>query len=160
ATLKAKAVSRLVLDADTAADLMTPNPVAIRETATVGEAVALLTDKGFSAAHVIDAAGRPVGVLSRSDLLIHDPERIDRAAPAPEYYGEAELTLESGERIPRGFQVETGDATVVRDIMTPVVFSVTPDTPAARVAENMVALNVHRLFVVDKGGVLIGIISA
>jgi CBS domain-containing protein len=44
--------------------------------------------------------------------------------------------------------------------MTPAVFSVTLDAPAAKVVEQMVELNVHQLFVVDPGGVLIGIINA
>jgi CBS domain-containing protein len=159
ATLQTMVAPRLVLDADTAADLMTSNPVSIRDVATIGEAVAMLTDKGFSAAHVIDDAGRPVGVLSRSDILVHDREKIDHVEPA-EFYDETDLTLDSGEHLPKGFQVETGDPTLVRDIMTPIVFSVTPETPAARVVEDMVSLKVHRLFVVDEGGVLVGVISA
>jgi len=65
-----KAHGRLVLWADTAADLLTPNPLSISQNATVKEAVAFLTDKGFSAAPVIDEAGRPVGVLSRADIVV------------------------------------------------------------------------------------------
>jgi CBS domain-containing protein len=44
--------------------------------------------------------------------------------------------------------------------MTPAVFSVTPDAPAARVVGDMLDLKVHRLFVVDRDGVLVGVISA
>jgi CBS domain-containing protein len=44
--------------------------------------------------------------------------------------------------------------------MTPAVFSVAPDAPARRVIDDMVALKVHRLFVSDANGVLIGVISA
>ena len=36
-------------------------------------------DRGFSAAPVIDAAGRPVGVLSRTDLLVHEREQTHHA---------------------------------------------------------------------------------
>jgi CBS domain-containing protein len=158
-TLKTTA-ARPMLDADTAADLMTRDPVSIRDVATVGEAVAMLTDHGFSAAPVIDEAGRPVGVLSRSDILVHDREKIDRVEPPPEYYGVDELLLDSGEHLPKGFQVETGDATLVRDIMTPVVFSVTPETSVGSVVEDLVSLKVHRLFVVDESGVLVGVVSS
>jgi hypothetical protein len=73
----------LTLRAETAADLLMPNPVSIPETALVQEAITLLTEKGFSAAPVIDEAGRPVGVLSRTDLLIHDREQGGAPAPAP-----------------------------------------------------------------------------
>jgi CBS domain-containing protein len=74
---------RLILCAETAADLMVPNPVSIRAGATVKEAAAFLTDKGFSAAPVIDEAGRPVGVLSQSDIVVHDRECIPYVSGSP-----------------------------------------------------------------------------
>src|SRR5436305_15239213 len=74
-----------------AAELMTVNPVSIREDATLREATALLIDKGFSAAPVIDEAGRPVGVLSRSDLLIHDRESAELLRKTPEFYFAEEM---------------------------------------------------------------------
>jgi CBS domain-containing protein len=150
----------LTLWAETAADLMTPNPVSIGADETVKEAVAFLTDKGFSAAPVIDDAGRPNGVLSRSDILVHDREKVEYAAPVPDYYEETELTTRAGESLRSGFLVENVDRTRVRDIMTPVVFSVTPETPVRTVVEDMLALKVHRLFVVGGDGVLVGVISA
>jgi len=152
--------TELSLDAKTAADLMSPNPVSIRDIATVREAVTLLTDKGYSAAPVIDGRGRPVGVLSRSDIVVHDREKVEHLPPVPEYYDQHELHTGSGERLKKGFQVERVDPTLVRDLMTPAVFAVTPETPASQVVEQMLALNVHRLFVVDRTQTLIGIISA
>src|SRR5262245_27057119 len=149
----------LILAADVARDLMTDTPVSVRDNAVLREAVVLLIDKGFSAAPVIDAAGRPVGVLSRSDVLVHDRERVEYLERRPEYYHQAELTTAGGEKL-KGFQVENVDRTRVRDVMTPAVFSVTPDTPAAKVVSEMLALRVHRLFVVDETGVLVGVISA
>lgn len=142
----------LFLAADTAADLMTPNPVSIRDDATVQEAVTLFTDKGISAAPVIDDAGRPVGVVSRTDIVVHDREKVEYLVPvAPE---DARANSQSG------YQIVNVDRTRVREIMTPVVFSVRPETPAARVVAEMLALLVHRLFVVDEAGVLVGVISA
>jgi CBS domain-containing protein len=159
-SLKTVTSCRLVLAADTAEDLMTRNPVSINANATVHEAIALLIDKGISAAPVIDRAGRPVGVLSRSDILVHDREKIDYLKPAPAYYHEADLTLSTGEKLPEGYQVENVDTVRVRDLMTPAVFSVAPDAPPGRVVSDMVDLKVHRLFVVDRNGVLVGVISA
>ncbi len=115
----------------TAQELMTPSPLSIRETASVREALAFLVDRGISGAPVIDKAGRAVGVLSQTDLLIHDRETVGPVGPAP-----------------------------VGDLMTPAVFSVTPETPTVRVIEEMCALNVHRLFVVNRAGVLVGVVSA
>ncbi|HLJ97303.1 MAG TPA: CBS domain-containing protein [Gemmataceae bacterium] len=150
---------RLMLCADTAAALMTPDPLSIRADAAVREAVAYLTDKGFSAAPVIDGAGRPVGVLSRADIIVYDREKVEYLEPVPESYERIRLIAPGGESLAEGFQVEKVDRVRVQDIMTPVVFSVTPDTPARKVIEEMRALKVHHLFVVGSDGVLVGVIS-
>lgn len=140
----ARSAPALVLSARTAADLMTPNPVSIRHAATVPEAAAFLTTRGISAAPVIDEAGRPVGVVSRTDVLQHQGQRAVYLMGSPGY---CELP-------------EAASRALVREVMTPVVFCVEPETPAAKVVEKMLALGVRRLFVVDGGGVLVGVISA
>ncbi|MBL8797554.1 MAG: CBS domain-containing protein [Planctomycetia bacterium] len=146
---------RLVLRATTAADLMIPNPLSLREDAAVQEAVVFLVEKGYSAAPVIDKAGRPVGVLSRADIVVHDREKIEYVGAYRQYAG----TAGAPEPLGRGFQVENVDPARVRDVMTPVVFSVNPETPVQRVVENLLRQRVHRLFVVDGAGVLVGVIS-
>ena len=126
----------LTLVADTAQDLMTPNPLSIEENTSVTQALAVLTDRGLSAAVVTDEAGRPRGVLTRDDLLVHERERRgDGADPG------------------------TPDPTRVADVMTPTLFSVTPDTPARAVVEQLLGLKVQQLFVVDDSGAAIGSVS-
>jgi CBS domain-containing protein len=155
-----KTPPRLFLRAATAADLMTTNPVSLGHKDLVGEAAMFLMDRDISAAPVIDDAGRPVGVISRSDLVRHDRERVDYMTTGHEFYHAPEEPF-MGETIPEGFQVEkTPDLTEVREIMTPVVFSVAPETSATNVIEEMLARKVHRLFVIDDNGVLVGVISA
>src|SRR5262245_14290969 len=112
----------LTLRAEAAEDLMTPNPLSVREEATVREAMGFLIDHGISAAPVIDRAGRPVGVLSRSDVIVHLRENVEHLTAAPEYFDRSDLTTREGERLREGFQVERSDATLVRDLMTPVLF--------------------------------------
>jgi CBS domain-containing protein len=129
--------SRLILCAETARELMTGNPLSMRADATIHDAIALLADKGISAAPVIDEAGQPIGVVSRTDILLHEREQFHRAR--------AGTAHES--------------AVQVQDIMTPAVFSIRQDAPAARVIEELVALNVNHLFVVDGGGALVGVIT-
>lgn len=147
--------STLVLAARTAEELMAPNPISLRGDATIPEAVALMTDRGFSAAPVIDEAGRPVGVLSRTDVLIHEREQVRHAQPAEEVPTE-------GRRRSRheGFSIEIADSTSVSDIMTPTVFTVRMSTPAADVVKRLCELKVHQMFVVDDDDALVGVISA
>lgn len=149
----------LKLQAQTAADLMAPNPISISADANVREALALLTDKGFSAAPVINEAGHPVGVVSRGDLLLHDREKVDHLTPSPAFFYEQDLRSRKGKPV-EGFQVENVDQTTVADIMTPALFSVRPGDPASKVVKDMVSLHVHRLFVVDEAGVLVGVITS
>jgi CBS domain-containing protein len=158
-TISKRASTPLILHASTAADVMSANPLSIRDEASVREAVAFLTDRRISAAPVINSAGRPVGVLSEADILRYDREHVDHLHPVPEYYLRSELTLDSGERLPDDFEVEVADDTSVGDIMTPVIFSVKPDAPIAEVVEELVARRIHRLFVVDNDGFLIGVIT-
>jgi CBS domain-containing protein len=121
-------MSSLTLEAQTAAELMTPNPVSISEQAAIIDAASVLSNRAFSALAVINDAGRPVGVVSRTDIVRRE--------------------------------VEPSSTTDVRQIMTATVVSVRPDDPAWEVIAKMVAFKVHRLFVVDRTGVLIGVISA
>jgi CBS domain-containing protein len=146
----------LLLRAETAAELMTSNPISVNAGATVKEAVVMLTNRGFNAAPVIDEAGRPVGVLSSTDIVVHD-----RQMPAkPGCHREANAAANSQEDGLSRSSNEEVDLARVRDIMTPAVFSVTPETPARQVIEDMVGLKVHQLFVVDTDGILTGVISA
>ena len=122
----------LTLRAETARELMTPGPYSLADTDTVEQAAAFLTERGFGAAVVIDVAGHPVGVVTKTDLLVHVRE------------------------LAAGGQKEPG---TVLDVMTPAVFSVKETTPDRSVVEQMIALNVHHLFVTDKANVVVGVIS-
>lgn len=150
----------LSLGTATARDLMVPNPLALRDQATVKEAILFLTRNGFKAAPVIDEAGRPVGVVSQTNIVLHARDTIDRPPSASDYYNKANLVSPAQEATPGESLADGGDRTLVRDIMAPTVFAVAPETRAREVVGRMQALMVHRLFVVDERGVLVGVIGA
>jgi CBS-domain-containing membrane protein len=143
----------------TAADIMMPNPVSIRDNATVQELVVLLTERNISGAPVIDDAGRPVGVVTQTDLLVHDREKGEYSTPVPDVQDWIDLEANPRRLGKAGSQVILTDPTQVSDIMTPAVFSVTLDTPARKLVEGLLELKVHRIFVVDDDGLLVGVIS-
>jgi CBS domain-containing protein len=142
---------RLALDAETAADLMTPNPISIPEDMPIRKAAAVLATQEISAVLVVNAAGRPAGVLSRTDIVrcLREPAPSVCEAPGRQPQQPAAVPLEAI------------DTTPVKAVMTPAILSVTPETPVLEVVAQMLALGrVHRLFVMDDSGVVVGVISA
>ena len=125
-------MSHLTLHAATAADIMNPGPVSLADSDTVPDAIAFFTDRGFGVAVVIDDAGHPIGVVTKTDVLVHARHRKPGLEP---------------------------DDTPVTEFMTPVIYSVRPDTPARSVVEQLLELGVHHLFVIDATGVVVGVIS-
>jgi CBS domain-containing protein len=134
---------------------MTSNPVSIHRDATVREAVALLADRSFGAMPVIDEAGRPIGVVSRTDILIHEREYVHHAGMRDD----TDWDVFPEPSWPEGFSIEVTNPTTVAEIMTPAVFTVSLETPAREVVRRMRQLKVHHLFVVDGDLALVGVIS-
>jgi len=144
----------LVLNASSAAELMTSDPVSVREDAPLREAARLLMDKDISAVPVVDEAGRPVGVLSRTDLVRYLSETVCHPEPAMHGAGAASASSVGAPH------VAVGELTV-REIMTPAILSVPPDTTAVDVVAHLLGLgNVHRVFVEDSAGAVVGVVSA
>lgn len=149
-----------LLTSVTAADLMTPSPVSIDHGATVPEAAAFLAGRGISAAPVIDDAGRPLGVVSSTDIVCYQSARARRLLPVLEPDERTTPAFSSREDLKTLVKGLVAGRTSVREIMTPTVFQVGPDAPAREVLETMVSRNIRRVYVVDGGGILVGVISA
>lgn len=106
-----------------------------------GESVAgLLLDRNISAVPVVDAGGRPIGVLSKTDLVrwYHDERDTE---PPP---------------IVRG---PTATWTVA-DLMMPMAFTLAEQAPIAFAAELMAVEDVHHVPIVSGDGRVVGIVSA
>jgi CBS domain-containing protein len=134
-----------------AADIMATNPKSIGTEATVRDTAEFFRKHGIHAAPVIDDAGRPLGVVTRTDLLDYWGRRRDRLAAL----ADGETTLDSSNAGPDGAIVDL----LVTEIMTPVVFCVRLDAPVAQIIEKILALKVRCLFVTDEHGVLVGVVS-
>src|SRR5690349_3395603 len=108
--------------------------------------------KNISAVPVVDERDRPIGIVSKTDLLrvSHEnagTEEHDRTAVP------SEPTVEAGMH-------EVSDGATAGEIMTPMVFSVGLDTPIATAAALMTVERIHRVPVVGAEGDLVGIVSA
>lgn len=139
------------------AELMTRNPITVSPEMSLEGLTLLLLDRGLSGVPVVDETGECVGVVSKTDLVRHIHERgATSEEPLVLRSEERGLELELGP----GFHVERVMSAVVRDVMTPVAFSVQQDSPVAQAAALMVYEGVHRLPVLNEEGLVVGIVSS
>jgi CBS domain-containing protein len=127
-----------------AADIMRKEVVTVRDTATVKELAQLLLERRISGAPVVDASGKLVGVVSQTDLVRgvrEDPQPHE----VPAYHADLDRWLGR-----RGFQVETPDFKLVREVMTPGVIAADAKTPVIELARTMSRKRIHRLIITDK----------
>lgn len=161
----------------TAADLMNPKVLAVREDMTLRELAAYLIHHQITGAPVEDGGGRLVGVVSTVDIaeaMLADP--ADGADADPGAAAGADLGLSPGANVEAGvagseepaelgeMEEETDepylpeDDVLVRDIMTPAIESVPEDATVSEVASRMLDSHVHRLLV-TRDGRPVGIIT-
>lgn len=117
------------------ADLMVTDLTTVNEDITMAEAVLQLADARVHGVPVVNLRGRLVGVLSSSDIL--------------------QATAESTSA---GDSSEVFTETLVSDIMTTPPRTVRGDDDVRTAAQQMLELDVHRLFV-EEDGELLGVIS-
>ena len=137
----------------TAADIMEPKVVTVKEDATVQELTSLLAKKKIGGVPVVDNQNRVVGIVSEGDLVsldadIHFPHYIELLGNI--------IYLESVKKYEE--RLKKVAAVLVRDIMTTDVVTVQKDATLSQIATFMTDKQVNRVPVVD-GDVLVGIVA-
>ncbi len=110
--------------------IMTHSVICVTPSWNLRELMALLVDGNISGVPVVDDRWRPIGIISKSDLV--------------------RFVAEHG----------SVDSATVADCMLPLALSVTPDMPVAQVAALMAWEGIHRLPVCGPAGDVVGIVSA
>jgi CBS domain-containing protein len=137
---RAATIETLAAHPHTAADLMTPNPVTLRETTPLTEAAAVMADRGLKRIPVVDAQQRLVGMVSRSDLLATVAEGLRQRPATP-------------------IRQPDGAPKTVGEIMITDVPTVQPDTPLAETLDRLLETDKRRVIVVDGERRVVGIIT-
>ncbi|GDY33406.1 CBS domain-containing protein [Gandjariella thermophila] len=121
-------------------EVMTSPAVTFRPETPLKQAARVLVQRGFTAAAVVDADGRLLGIVTDADLV------RDRIACDP--------------RSRRGGELPQSVATsaLVREVMTTPVTTVAPSADVAEVARMMLTEHLRSLPVVD-GGDLVGMLT-
>ncbi len=127
-------------------DVMTAKVKTIHYTAGVRDLSQLLDELGVSGVPVVDADGRFVGVVSRTDIGsgVSDP-------PVP-----SEMDSGFGEE---DHELAGLESAKVADLMTEHVVTVEPDASVVDLITTMEEADIHRVFVLD-GDDLVGVVSA
>lgn len=143
----------------TAADLMNPRVLTVRQDLTVRELANVLVENEISGAPVEDRSGKLVGVVSLTDIaaaLAEDDEPEGESERGDFFLSEWQDDGMSREEIEE-LGLDEAELTVA-EIMTPEVFTVREDTPVSEIAEAMIQNHVHRILVTREDRV-VGIIS-
>ncbi len=124
-----------------ASDVMTRPVVTVREDQRLGEAAALMLEKGLKRLPVVDGEGRLTGMLSRFDVF------RTITAETPDW------------KKMRESPVAVSNVRTVADIMRRDAHAVPPDTPLEEVARLIDDSDIQRVAVVDGEGRLLGLVS-
>jgi CBS domain-containing protein len=142
-------------------EVMTREVVCLEPGMDLDATASLFLERGISGAPVVDPEGRPIGMVTKTDLMraMHDgtdTEEIDTRPGRPSRH-----TRQGGvEVLDEGFALVRGRGAAVRDIMTPVAFTLSESAPLARAAALMAFEGVHRVPIVSVRGAVVGIVSA
>jgi CBS domain-containing protein len=138
--------------------LMTTQVLAVRPDVSLEVLAELCLDRNIGGAPVVDAEGRPIGVVTKTDLV---GERFitgdtGEAMGPGRHASRGHYRIELGP----GFHAEALPRASVADAMTPVTFTVSEDAPVAQAAALMTVHRVHRAVVVSDDGKVTGIVAS
>ena len=110
-----------------------------------------LIDNNISGAPVTTDDNELLGVVSLTDIVRQGQVHENSAPTGPHdvYLYELELESRIGREELRVFHTREDSPVRVRDIMTPMIFSVTRDTRLQEVADTMLKGGIHRVFITD-----------
>ncbi|MPZ78962.1 MAG: CBS domain-containing protein [Actinophytocola sp.] len=135
-----------MVDKMTVASVMTTNVVTALPDTPFRELVLAMADNEVSALPVIDGDGRPIGVVSEADLL------------AKQEFRGGQDELPHGDRAGRDRWYRALGHNAA-EVMTTPVRAVHADEPVSDAARQLAKAGIRRLFVTDRDGRLIGVVS-
>lgn len=133
-----------------ARDVMTRDVATVEAGATIKEAIEIMLRRNVSAVPVVNAEGRPVGIVSEGDLLRRHELGTEKH---PSWWLQM---LHSQEDLAREYAKSHSNQ--VDDVMTRDVVSVSEDTGLGEIAELLERNSFKRVPVVNAGN-LVGIVS-
>lgn len=141
-----------------AEDLMTAPVLSLDAGTSLKEAARFLLSHGYSGAPVVDDAGKAVGVLSLHDIARYAEWHLE-ADEIADSRKESLKPLDDDKDSDDDMDIDRLTDATVRQVMTPKVQKVAYNDSATAAVKALLKGPYHRIFVSDKQGVLIGVIS-
>jgi CBS domain-containing protein len=142
-----------------ASEVMTRDVLTVPSDLPVDRVIELLVNHSISGAPVVSVEGKPVGVVSLSDLAKSGAiVETYRGTGVSAYFRHGLQDSVAREDID-SFRFAAESHATAADIMTPVVFSVEDQASVQEVANAMIRGRIHRVLV-TRGGRIVGIISS
>jgi CBS domain-containing protein len=138
-----------------AKDVMTSEPVCVEPSTTIRELARVFEEHEVSGAPVVDAQGRVIGVVSKSDLIRRCSEASLDVPPSYLFEALCEQDAEEGAMEPIAEPLFC-----VEDFMTEDPFMVSPEMSLATLAREMFERRIHRAIVVDDARLPLGIVTS
>lgn len=138
------------------ADLMTKDVVCVRADVAIDDVRRLMIERGFGGVPVVDADGKPIGIVSRADLLRAERDAEGLAAQPVTAKPKDHDDLGVGP----GFHLVEPSLVTAGDVMSPLVLSLHESSNIGQASSLMAYEGVHRLPVVADDGRVVGILSS
>jgi CBS domain-containing protein len=135
-------------------DFMTRDPITVSPETPLKEAIKILADNHISGLPVLDAQNQLVGVISESELMWQES---GMTPPAYIMLLDSVIYLKNPATYDRDLHKVLGQT--VGEVMTRKPLTVQPDRPLTEAARLLHERKVHRLFVVDGQGTLLGVLT-
>jgi CBS domain-containing protein len=136
---------------------MTEEVVCLRPEVSMAAVARLFLDRHIGGAPIVDADGKPLGVITKTDLLRHfldDDESEEVVA--------LRVRLRDGVQAPlgRGFHPTRVAGFTAGEVMTPTPLTLSEKATIAQAAALMAYEVVHRLLILSAEGNVVGLVSA
>jgi CBS domain-containing protein len=143
-----------------AKEVMKAPVVTLNEDVLLRDAARLLSDEHIGGAPVVDHRGEPLGVVSLFDI-VSDLAGLERGPDEPGgFYRQGKVRFSEPEEVEEDSAEEAPPGeTTVGEIMAPGLIGVSAEASLGEVARLLREKQIHRVFVLDVAGRLLGVIS-
>ena len=129
-------------------DIMTTDVQSVQDDWSLETLSQFFFDKQISGAPVVDSNEKLAGVVSLSDLARNNtlPASTSEESSHDYYKNTGSVSGISQEDLSK-LKIESESMITVKDIMTPMIFEMSEDTPVQKAAETMLKGHIHRVLI-------------